>query len=170
MIDNCLRCVPVFIAVYSRTISDIRIFQIGKMFFIKITDPFKDLPSIDCRSSTGRKYLFFLLVGMNVLYLASGKGPAQCIVKVSRIIQTIPVMILNHPGRTGKSFLVSPDRSSHLFQKIFLHFCIIIEQQYIGCSGCLDSLIDRTAEPIVFRQFDDVHPRVIPRYKRAASI
>ena len=53
MQNGCRRLVPVLIAVDPGTVTDIQIFQISKMRFVKIADLLKYLTSVNCRSATG---------------------------------------------------------------------------------------------------------------------
>ena len=140
------------------------------MFFVKISDLFKKFPSVDRSTAAGGKYLFFLLIRIDIPALASRKRPAKCIVEIACIIQAVSVMILHHSRRTGKSSLVPADRGDHLFQKILFHFCIIVQKKDIRCSGSFDPFINCLAETIIFRQFNDMHPRIIARNERTASV
>ena len=99
MVNHCLRRIPVLVSVDPCTVSHIHIFQIGKMFLIKITDLLENLSSVDGCPCTGGKDFLLFFTGMNILTLTSGIRPSQCTVIIARIVQSVSVVKLDHSRR-----------------------------------------------------------------------
>ena len=109
MQHNRLRFIPVLIAVDPGTVADIQIFQIGKMFFIKITDLFKYGSSVDCGTATGGKHRDRLIIIRRRSSLPPGIGPAQHAVTVSGIIDELRSVPHQHLRTDGKYLFIFAD-------------------------------------------------------------
>ena len=76
----------IHIAVASCPVADVHILQIGEMLFVKQTDLLQDGFPVNGRAAAAGKNLFRLRVALHRLSLASGIGPSQCTVVISRIV------------------------------------------------------------------------------------
>ena len=96
------------------------------MLFIKITDFIQKLFSVNGGSGTAGKDLLLFFKGVNVSALSSCVSPAKSTVIISRIVELVPVIKLDHFPTAGKSLFMPPDRADHFLQEIFFRLNIIV--------------------------------------------
>ena len=117
---------PVFIAVDHGTVTNIDIFQIGKMAFVKEADFIKHASPVDRSSGTGRKYRVIFGVIRNRSSGSPAYPPAHQGIEISCAVDQIGVVHLDHLAAHRKNPVRDLDRPDHLFDITRIHGCIIV--------------------------------------------
>ena len=146
-------------------ISEINIFQIGKMIFVQHSDLFEYCHTVDSGSAAGSKNgiscpVFFLRPA-----LSERKGPSKCTVQIAGIVNPAFIFHGNHFCRSRENPFILLHNRFQLPHKTRLHDRIVIQENNILRCRCHNARIHRPAESRVYRKGNILHFRKIIGYQ-----
>ena len=155
-----LRFISILITGYPCPVSDVDIFQVCKVLFVKQPDLVKYLFSIDCGTCTCRKDLPWSIIFLYTFILSICKCPSKCIIISARTVYSGLVMVLNHLRLNREYIRCIFYRTQQISDIIFSYNRIIIQQDHIRCICLFYSDIDSSAKSIVLIQKDTFYFRI----------